>query len=104
MSNGFTPAIHKTSEVMRVNSLKRYNPVVILVYFISVSGIAMFCNNPIVIALSFVGSLSLFFASGNIGRIMSHAPYFLMFVVFALINPLFYHQESMELVLVYSTS
>lgn len=73
-----------------MRTLSDSNPAVIFVYFISVAGIAMFCMNPVVTALSLFGAAAYFlFLNRKNGT--SHLFFFALFVVMALINPLVSH-------------
>lgn len=69
----------------------RYNPITITVYTLCVSGIAMFCLDPVLIFLSLIGAFSFFFSRNGRKYIKSHFAFLLLFILMALINPLFSH-------------
>lgn len=68
-----------------------YNPIVIFIYFLSVTGITMFNTNPVVITLSLSGALMCFLLRNGSHAISSHFFFLAMFVVMALVNPIFNH-------------
>ncbi|MBQ9086490.1 MAG: cobalt transport protein [Clostridia bacterium] len=70
---------------------EEYNPVSVALYFASVTGIAMFCLNPILLVLSLLGSLSLFFLRNGRREGRSHLAYLGLFLVLSLVNPLVSH-------------
>ncbi len=67
------------------------NPAVIMTYYLSVIGTAMFCMDPVVIALSLVGACALFVTLDKKHSLKLHISFFLLFLVMALINPIWYH-------------
>ncbi|MDD4124790.1 MAG: energy-coupling factor transporter transmembrane component T [Eubacteriales bacterium] len=67
------------------------NPITIFIYFFAVIFVAMFCMNPVILAVSLAGAVCLFMLRNGAKQKRSHAFFFLMFIVMALINPLFYH-------------
>lgn len=68
-----------------------YNPIAIFIYFLSVTLVAMFCVNPVFLTLSLAGSVTLFLIRNKTNGIKSHIFFFFMFIITALINPVFYH-------------
>ncbi len=70
-----------------MRSFSDYNPIVVAIYFLAVSGIAMFCMHPILLLLSFLGAFFLYILQKGTG----HGFFFLLFIGSALINPLFTH-------------
>ncbi|MBQ7335528.1 MAG: energy-coupling factor transporter transmembrane protein EcfT [Clostridia bacterium] len=74
-----------------MKALEAYHPAVSAVYFLAVAGIAMFCMNPILQALSLFGALLLFLSNSRNRSVSSHAGFLLLFLLFALLNPLFSH-------------
>lgn len=74
-----------------MRAFSEYNPIVLLVYFLSVTVVAMFCMNPVILALSFLGSITLFVIHNSRLGIVSHLVIFALFIVMALINPILYH-------------
>lgn len=69
-----------------------YNPISLLVYFTAVTGIAMFCMHPIILALSLSGSILLFVLRNREQGLASHGFFLILFLVMALINPIFSHK------------
>lgn len=67
------------------------NPIAVAVYFVAVSGIAMFCMNPLLLSLSLFGALLLFFVQNGSRHWRSHLSYLGLFLVLALINPIVSH-------------
>lgn len=74
-----------------MRTFAEYNPIVVTVYFLAVAGIAMFCMNPVILALSFMGALLLFFVRNGLGSPKTHWFSLGLFVVMALLNPLVSH-------------
>lgn len=68
-----------------------YNPIVLTVYFLLVSGIAMFCMHPVILAVSLCGALLLFFVRNGRRHGRSHLYFLGLFLVTALLNPLVSH-------------
>lgn len=67
-----------------------HNPIAATVYFLAVTGIAMFCMDPVILALSLAGALVTFaLLCGQGGR--SHWYTLGLFLAMALINPLVSH-------------
>lgn len=67
-----------------------HNPIAAAVYFLAVTGIAMFCMDPVILALSLAGALVTFaLLCGQGGR--AHWYTLGLFLVMALINPLVSH-------------
>ncbi len=74
-----------------MRSFADYNPIAVFVWFAAVTLVAMFCMNPAVAALSLLGSVTLYIVRNGARGWRSHAAFFALFAVIALINPLFYH-------------
>lgn len=68
-----------------------YHPAAVTVYFLAVSGIAMFCMHPVIIAISLLGALLLFFVRNGRRHGKSHLYFLGLFLVMTLINPLVSH-------------
>ena len=69
-----------------------YNPRITAMYFAIIIGISMFCMNPVLQCLSFLGGLLYFVISDEDGlRLKTHAFYGAVFFITALINPLVSH-------------
>lgn len=74
-----------------MRSFSSYNPIVITVYFIAVVGIVMFCMNPVILSLSLLGALSLYFIRNGLRDGRTHMYSILFFIVLTVINPLVSH-------------
>ena len=73
-----------------MRSFQNCNPIVITVYFLSVIGILMFSQNPILLLLGFIGAFFYILMRSRVS-VKSHLFYFLLFTVLTLINPLMSH-------------
>lgn len=67
------------------------NPIAVSIYFLTVTGIAMFCMNPILLCFSLFGAILFFLLRNGIKQIKSHFGFLLLFFIMAVINPLFSH-------------
>ncbi len=67
-----------------------YNPIVISMYFLSVIGILMLSQNPILLFFGFIGAVFYFVMKG-VGGARAHALYLVLFTILSLINPLVSH-------------
>lgn len=74
-----------------MQSFENYNPIVVTVYFLATAGIAMFSMNPIILILSLLGALLLYFLRNGRRNVRTHLFSFGLFLVMALINPLVSH-------------
>ncbi|NLT09501.1 MAG: cobalt transport protein [Ruminococcus sp.] len=74
-----------------MRSFSEYNPVVITVYIFSVTGIAMFCNYPLLIGMTFLGGLLYYIVRNGRSHWRSHIFFFMLFIVLAAANPLVSH-------------
>lgn len=74
-----------------MQALEWYNPVVIMVYYLTLSCLIMFSQNPVLLLLGLLGALGCFClgAGGGAGRV--HLFSLAVFAVMALGNPLFSH-------------
>lgn len=61
------------------------------IYFFAVTGISMFCMNPVLLLLSLIGALSYFFVRNGMQNLHSLLYSLLLFVITALINPIMHH-------------
>lgn len=86
-----------------MKSFEAYNPIVLTAYFLSVTLVLMFCQNPIFLLLSFLGALLyvLIRNQGENGKL--HLHYFLLFLLFAILNPLFSHNGKTVLFVINDT-
>lgn len=76
---------------MLMRSLERYNPLLTFFYFLAVSFPVMFSINPLLLTLSLLGALTLFFVKNGRKNARLHLLLFSLFVVITLLNPLFQH-------------
>lgn len=67
------------------------NPAVLMIYYLCVIGTAMFCMNPAVIVISLAGAFALFVTLDKKHSIKLHISFFMLFLILALINPIWYH-------------
>ncbi|MCR5584124.1 MAG: energy-coupling factor transporter transmembrane protein EcfT [Lachnospiraceae bacterium] len=83
-----------------MTALSEYNPIVILVYFLAVAGLAMFIMNPVLLFVSFFGSLLVFYTLNRGKRDRSKGMFLLLFLLLALLNPIFHHNGTTVLFVV----
>lgn len=74
-----------------MKTLAGCNPIAVTVYFLSVSGILMFSQNPILLALGFVGAFAYAWVRENRPTAATHGICLLLFLILAALNPLFSH-------------
>ena len=74
-----------------MSALDNVNPIAAFLWLMMVAGIAMFCFNPAILAISLLGALLFFIARNPDARPSAHLPYLLLFALSALLNPLFNH-------------
>ncbi len=74
-----------------MKAFENYNPMIITVYFLCVTCILMFSQNPILLLFGFVGAVSYFLAKNGLTQGRSHLFYLLLFLVLTIINPLVSH-------------
>lgn len=67
------------------------NPAVLMVYYLCAIGTAMFCMNPVVIVLSLSGAAALFVTVSEKNSLKLHISFIVLFLILALINPIWYH-------------
>ncbi len=67
------------------------NPAVAAAYIFIVAGIAMFCSNPVISAISLVGAVVLFVANNGGKSLSTHLFSLTLFAVMSLVNPLVSH-------------
>lgn len=76
----------------------RFNPFVILIYFVIVIALTMFFNNPILILLSFVVSTTTIILVQGFSKFKeSLGFYLLLFILIVVINPIFVHRGATNL-------
>ncbi|MDO5322745.1 MAG: energy-coupling factor transporter transmembrane component T [Clostridia bacterium] len=74
-----------------MSALDNVNPIAAFLWLMMVAGIAMFCFNPAILAISLLGALLFFISRNPDARPSAHLPYLLLFALSVLINPLFNH-------------
>lgn len=67
------------------------NPIAASLYFLAVSGIAMFSANPIISAISLIGAVVLFLVNNGKKSLSYHLFSLLLFAIMSLVNPLVSH-------------
>lgn len=67
------------------------HPVVITVWFFSVTGIAMFCSYPPLMVIGLTGAVILFLVRNGFSHKKTHLYFWLLFAVLALANPIISH-------------
>ena len=67
------------------------NPIAASLYFLAVSGIAMFSANPIISAISLLGAVVLFLVNNGKKSLSYHLFSLLLFAIMSLVNPLVSH-------------
>lgn len=74
-----------------MRTFAEYNPIAVAVYFLAVAAIPMFSMNPVILLLSFIGAVLLYFIRNGMKNGRTHMYSLLLFIVMALINPLVSH-------------
>ena len=79
-----------------MKAFDNYNPITIFIYFASVITIGMFCLNPVtmnplILFLSLSGALTTYIIRNRMSGVKTHFFFFGMFILLAVINPLFNH-------------
>ena len=74
-----------------MRSFSEYNPIAVAVWFFSVTGVAMFCSYPILMAISLSGAVLFFLIRNGFTHGKTHLFFWLLFAVLALANPLVSH-------------
>ena len=74
-----------------MRSFSDYHPIVIAVWFFSVTGVAMFCNHPPLMAIALCGGVLFFGVRNGLSHGRTHLYFGLLFAVLALANPLISH-------------
>ena len=67
------------------------NPGVLMIYYLCVIGTAMFCMHPVFIIISLIGGIMLFVTLDKKRSFKLHGAFFSLFLIMALINPVWYH-------------
>ncbi|MCR5016773.1 MAG: energy-coupling factor transporter transmembrane protein EcfT [Ruminococcus sp.] len=74
-----------------MRSFSEFDPVALTVWFFSVTGVAMFCGHPLLMAISLAGAVLFFAVRNGTKHLRSHLFFLLLFAVLALANPLVSH-------------
>ena len=74
-----------------MRSFSEYNPIVITVWFFSVTGIAMFSSYPLIMVISLIGGVLFFTVRNGLSHSRVHIFFWLLFVILAIANPLISH-------------
>lgn len=75
-----------------MRTIEKLNPIAVTVYFLLVSGVAMFCMEPVILLLSLLGAVALYLAQNGAKGGKTHASMLTLFLLMALINPLVSHR------------
>ena len=67
------------------------HPVVIAVWFFSVTGVAMFCSYPLLMVIGLAGAVTFFLIRNGLSHGKTHLYFWLLFLVLALANPIVSH-------------
>ncbi len=79
---------------------EEFDPVAVTVWFFSVTGVAMFCGHPLLMAISLAGAVLFFVVRNGAKHGRSHLFFVLLFAVLALANPLISHNGATVLFVV----
>ena len=74
-----------------MRSFENYNPIALALYFLLMSSVIMFSQNPILLLIAFFGAISYFLVRNKENSPKTHLFYFIIFLVLTLINPLTSH-------------
>ena len=74
-----------------MRTLEECNPIAAAAYFLAVTGIAMFCMNPVLLSVSLAGALLFFLVRNGRRGAGTHLWMLGLFLVLFLVNPLFSH-------------
>ncbi len=75
-----------------MRTIEKLNPVAVTVYFLLVSGIVMFCMDPVIIGISLLGAIAFYLLQNGLAGGKRHMYMLFLFLVMALINPLVSHR------------
>jgi len=74
-----------------MRTFSEFNPIVITVYFFSVTGIAMFSSHPLLMASALFGGILYFVVRNGRSHLRSHLFFLILFLILAIANPLMSH-------------
>lgn len=83
-----------------MNVLSDANPIAAFLWLLAAAGIAMFCMNPVLLAMSVLGAAIYFLLRNPDTRLRDHAFYFILFIISAVANPIFSHNGATVLFVV----
>ena len=83
-----------------MNVLSDANPIAAFLWLLAAAGIAMFCMNPVLLAMSVLGAAVYFLLRNPDTRLRDHAFYFILFIISAVANPIFSHNGATVLFVV----
>ena len=69
-----------------MRSFSEYNPIVTAIWFFCVTGIAMFCNYPVLMLISLAGAIVFFIMRNGLSHGKTHLFFWILFAVLALAN------------------
>ena len=84
-----------------MRSFENYNPIALALYFLLMSSVIMFSQNPILLLIGFFGALSYFLVRNKENTLKTHLFYLAVFLLLTLINPLTSHRGETVLFFVY---
>ena len=80
-----------------MRTFENYNPISVTVHCLAVTGISMFCMNPVLLSVSLMGAILFFLSRNGRNHGKTHLYLLIMFAVMALINPLVSHNGATAL-------
>lgn len=78
----------------------QYNPLVITIYFFSVTGVAMFGSHPLFMTICLVGGVSYFLLRNGRKHAGSHLYFLLLFLILSAVNPITSHNGKTVLLVI----
>ena len=79
-------------ESSKLKSFSSLHPLVLIVYFLSILVVSMFSTNPVLLFISLVGGMMFFCMMNSKKAFLSDLAFYIpMFLLIAIINPLFSH-------------
>ena len=70
---------------------EEYNPIAAAIFFLTVTGTAMFCSHPAITGLTLFGAVLYFVVRNGTKHLRSHISFLILFILLAAINPLISH-------------
>ncbi len=74
-----------------MQTIEELHPVTIMIYFLAVTGIAMFCNYPYLLLCSLIGAMIYFIIQNHLKHVKYHFFSLILFLILTGINPLVSH-------------